>query len=147
MSQVFGWSRWAVLALTVVVVGCSPPKDPSKKETIPVKGEVSVDGAPVAGVLVQLHATADVSAGKASVTMGSTNDKGLFAITTYSEGDGVPAGDYVATFTWPVLQLNQAAEAPDRLKNRYKDPSKSTFKVSVAAGSPVDMGKIELTTK
>jgi len=35
----------------------------------------------------------------------------------------------------------------DKLRGRYGDPGKSKFKVTVTDGEPVDMGRIDLTTK
>lgn len=147
MRQQFQWLVGGVVASVALVLGCSEAKDPSKKETIPIKGEVVVDGAPAAGVLVQLFTAQDISTRTGSLSIGSTDDQGKFEIGTYSQGDGAPPGDYSVTFSWPAMQMSQEREAPDRLKNRYKDPSKSTFKITVASDKPVDMGKVELTTK
>jgi hypothetical protein len=130
----------------LVTAGCSKT-DSSRLPVIPVKGEVLVDGRPVANVQVQLMDVKGMDPKFPTLPSALTDQDGRFAITSYEVGDGAPAGDYTATFTWKEIAImNQGAEQPDKLRNKYSDPQTSTFKVKVEA-SPVDMGKIELKTR
>ena len=133
-----------LLLMTIAVAGCESQSD--RNVTSTVKGQVVVDGNPAAGIQVQLIATNGAPATSVSAAM--TTEQGSFEISTYEQGDGAPAGEYSATFTWRELAvMNQGADMPDKLKDRYSNPQSSTFKVKVESGKPVDMGKIELKTK
>ena len=77
-----------------------------------------------------------------------TDSDGVFQLSTYKAGDGVPEGEYVLTFTWQKIDVMKRRPAgTDNLNDRYKDPVKSVFKVSVEEGEPIDLGRIDLTTK
>jgi hypothetical protein len=67
-------------------------------------------------------------------------DDGSFEFTTYKKGDGVPPGSYVVLFAQmeQVLMINTGFYPPDRFKNLYNDPEKSTFKVDVTAPGKSD---------
>jgi hypothetical protein len=53
-------------------------------------------------------------------------DDGEFAFGTFTKGDGLPAGTYVATFA--VLKVTmQGLVGPDQLKNLYNDPDKNAL--------------------
>ncbi len=141
-----GISLVVILITLIAAPGCSQ-KDSSRIEVIPVKGEVHVDGKPVAGVQVQFVDVKGMDPKFPTSPSALTDQDGRFAITSYDVGDGAPAGDYTATFTWKEVAIfNQGAERPDKLRDKYSNPQTSTFKVKVE-GSPVDMGKIELKTK
>ena len=81
------------------------------------------------------------------MSLTTTKDDGLFAISTYEEGDGVPDGEYGLTFFWGTFSvMNRTWVGPDKLKDRYKDNKNPTVKFKVE-GQPVDLGEIKLTTK
>ncbi len=94
-----------------------------------------------------MHNVNGMDAENPTVSSSVSGEDGAFAISTFEEGDGVPAGDYVATFTWGKLNMISMSYEGDRLKGRYADPKKSKIKVTVVEGEPTDMGKIELTSK
>jgi hypothetical protein len=138
----------ALASAAVLLCSCSEERDPSWKETYPVTGEVYVDGQPVEGLYVQLHPVAGVDTTNPTFSGAMTDKDGKFAISTYEEGDGVPAGEYTLTFMWGQLNLfSMQYGGPDKLNNKYNDPKTSSFRVSVANGEPTDLGRIELTTK
>jgi len=130
--------------------GCSKPKQPSynRVPTFPVKGQVMVDDAPGANLQVVLN---PVGAAAAPVTVSAFSDaEGKFSIGTYDGSDGAPAGEYKLTFAWKDINLMTGRyEGPDKLKDRYSDPAKSEFPVTVKEGSEtdLDLGVIKLTTK
>ena len=106
---------------------------PNAKQTTPVRGKLLVDGKPVQDILVYL-----IPKGSKMPTdvppehRARAKADGSFAITTYLEGDGAPAGEYVICLEW--LTYRQSKDSwigPDKLGNRYNDPDKSEFAVTV----------------
>src|SRR5262245_41463518 len=67
-------------------------------ETYPVKGTVLVDGKPAKEVSVLFHPKQEVG-NRPYVPSGKTDEKGEFALSSFVEGDGAPAGEYDVTFT------------------------------------------------
>jgi hypothetical protein len=140
--------RWWRLAVVLVVFASCSRSDPNRKETFPVTGELYVDGKPAPTVQVALHDVNGMDPKQPTFSMTYTGDDGKFALSTYDEGDGVPAGEYTVTFMWGRLNtFNMHYGGPDKLKGKYNDPEKSPFKVKVEQGKPADLGRIELTTK
>lgn len=137
-----------VAALSVCSLCSCSTKREYGKETFPVTGELYVDGQPAAQVLVKFHDVNGMDKQNPTESSTFTDEAGKFALSTFEAGDGVPAGDYIATFMWGQLNpLSNQYGGPDKLKNKYVDPKKSEFKVKVEPGQPTDMGRIELTTK
>lgn len=137
-----GLLLWACL-----ITSCGP-KGPPRKETFPVTGEVVVDGQPAASVQVTLTDVNGMDKKMPTVSSAMTGEDGKFAISTYQQADGVPEGEYTVTFMWGKLNLfSMQYGGPDKLKDKYSDPKKSTFKIKVEKGKPADMGRVELTTK
>lgn len=140
--------------LLLVALGCCTffsscgPKEPPRKETFPVKGMVLVDGQPAGTLAVYCNNVAGMDTKMPTVSQTFTKEDGSFEISTYGQSDGVPEGEYTLTFMWgkPDL-LHGGYSGPDKLNGRYKDPKASKFQFKVEKGKPVDLGKIELTTK
>lgn len=131
-------------------VGCSspPPPGPPRKPTIPVTGSLVIDGQPVEMIEIACHDMKKIETNDSKVSATFTDAQGKFALTTYVEGDGVPEGDYALTFMWGQFDLfSRSYVGPDKLNDRYKSPRESKVKFTAKKGSPVDLGKIELTTK
>jgi hypothetical protein len=85
---------------------------------------------------------------KPSVSSTFTGDDGQFSISTYEKGDGVPEGEYILTFMWGKRNvITTSYGGPDKLKGKYSDPKKSGHKITVRAGEPTDLGRIDLKTK
>ncbi len=135
-----------VLVAVISLCSCSGKRDYGK-ETFPVTGTVNVDGKPAAEVSVTLHQVGGMDLEVPSVSATTTMEDGTFAVSTFEAGDGVPVGDYVATFKWGKLNMVSMSYEGDKLKGRYNDPDKSEIKVTVTEGQPTDMGQINLTTK
>ena len=129
------------------LVGCREPGS-DWKPTEPLSGVLLVDGEPAEGVQVTLHNVAGIDAKQPTFSQGFSDKEGKFKLSTYEEGDGVPEGDYVLTFFWGQINpLSMQFGGPDKLQEKYQDPAQSKFKVKVEKGKPVDLGRIELTTK
>lgn len=136
----------SLLVLSVAAISAtacsSRPSD--WKETYPVTGVVFVDGKAAKELNVTLHPVTDD--GEATMSSTFTDAEGKFSLSTYAEGDGVPEGEYIATFSWGTLNMISMAYEHDRLKGKYANREKSEHRVTVKAGVPTDLGRIELTT-
>ena len=134
-------------AAAFALVGCQS-RNSDWKPTEPLVGVLLVDGAPAEGVQVTLHNVAGIDAKQPTFSQGFSDKEGKFKLSTYEEGDGVPEGEYVLTFFWGQINpLSMQFGGPDKLKEKYHDPAQSKFKVKVEKGKPVDLGRIELSTR
>jgi hypothetical protein len=127
-----------LLVLAFGVVGCGT-RDGSLKHRLPVypvAGRVLVDGRPVAGAVVSLFPVSGAVGGPVR-PLATTGADGSFRLTTYSTGDGAPAGDYTVTIAWPApvdTRVEEPAGAPDQLRGMYGDPRRSVLKAAIKAG-------------
>lgn len=138
-----------VMLVCFLGLSCSKPNVvPNRIETVPVKGLVLVDGQPLADVTIDLHSVAATDPNKVVKPTTKTKENGTFEFSMYEAGDGVPEGEYAATFFCRKFSmLSRSYVGPDKLKDRYVDPKQSKTRFKVEKGKPVDLGKIELTTK
>lgn len=82
-----------VLAALCAVVGCSGTKGP---ECIPVRGQVTYKGKPIAEATVVLHRVGgDIEGNQKPIAY--TAADGTFSLTTMKKGDGAPPGEYAIT--------------------------------------------------
>ena len=138
----------AISAICLLLVFCScAKKDPNRKETYPVAGEVYVDGQPAANLAVYCTDVKGLDKERPTLSSAFTNDEGKFEISTYESADGIPEGEYILTFMWGQMNKISGYGGPDKLKSKYNDPKKSEHKFTVEKGKPTDLGRIELTTK
>ena len=115
----------------LLVSGCNSRPEYQEADVFPVSGSVSVDGKPAAGVVVVFHPQTDTGMTKGNKPYTTTGDDGTFQVTTYTTGDGAPAGEYIVTLIWPV---NPRGPSPDRLKGRYAKPENSSITVTIQEG-------------
>ena len=135
------------VSLAMVLLAACKEETGFRKETFPVTGEVFVDGKPASGVQVTLNDVKGFDQEHPTFSQAMTDDNGKFAVSTYEQADGVPEGEYIVTFMWGQLNMiNMQYGGPDKLKDRYVDPKKSTYRIKVQSGTPADMGRVELTT-
>ncbi|MFM8476562.1 MAG: hypothetical protein ACKOEO_12295 [Planctomycetaceae bacterium] len=109
------------------VAGCeTAPTDVPKVPLHPVTGTIHLDGKPIAGARLALHAIQGAKAQDITPT-GVTDDNGQFQISTYQPMDGAPEGSWSVTVSWPeVLSGGSDPEyGRARLPVRYQDPEKS----------------------
>lgn len=141
-----------VVATTISATGCGGPE---RVELHPATGQIAQAGKAARGARVTLHPAASVvdERIKALRPSGVADDSGKYVLSTYVPGDGVPAGDWVATVVWPDPRVDagrrQEIEAegnsvPDVLQNRYAKPESSPWKVTIAPG-PNDLPAIDLS--
>jgi hypothetical protein len=127
----------------------------------PVHGKVTYKGEPAAGAYVVLArdgspAPGQPSAGGEEPPSATVEEDGRFTVSCGDRGYGAPPGKYKVLIMWPTglgadeAKAREAAEkkklgqrarisradkhamlAPDRLKGRYADPSKTPLTVDV----------------
>jgi hypothetical protein len=102
-----------------------------------VTGSVFFHGRPAEGVRVAFHPSR--TPGDRGLTpQGLTGADGSFHLTSYTAGDGAPAGDYVVTLYWPVPGPDDDVHVhPDRLGGRYADPRTTPLLATVPARAVV----------
>jgi hypothetical protein len=138
------FQRGGLLALCGVVIlsGCgresaeqalnsSLAKAGIQKEKIyPFAGKVTIDGQPPqldnkTRLVVMLYNPRKPDIQPALQRYVDCGAGGQFAFTTYTNGDGVPAGKYIVL----IAELNHNRKkgylGPDQLKNQYNDPDKN----------------------
>jgi hypothetical protein len=117
------------LPLVFLLTGCGTKH--GWLDTYKVKGVVHVDGKPAAGVHLAMHPKT-VSDKRPFVCSAESDENGEFAMTTFVTGDGMPAGEYDVTFTWPLRKnpISTLWEG-DKLKGRYADKAKAVHQVTV----------------
>ena len=136
-----------LVGILALPLGSCSGKPEFSKERYPVRGEVYVDGEPAARLSVILNDVKGFDQQAPAIPQAVTRQDGTFAISTFEAEDGAPAGEYKATFVWGRAQGLGIDTSVDQLKGKYSDPKKSEFKVTVNEGEPIDMGRIELTSK
>lgn len=118
----------AVLVLTVPA--CDSSKPPAGQvPTYPVRGKVMVNGQPAAGAFVLFIPANEPDPPLHPRPRATVGDDGTFALSTFGEADGAPAGDYVIAVRWQV----DGKDEKDRLGERYAEPGRSRLKATVAA--------------
>lgn len=143
--------KWhcTIILSTLCFSSCSDNIDRGSKAVYPVSGIVTVDGQPPGEVIqIGVHYSQGLDAADPSTSSGLTNKDGTFALNTYTQGDGVPIGEYTLTFTWKTFnQMSMSYTGEDKLNGRYDDVESSEVKFKVDGSGPVDLGIIALTTK
>jgi hypothetical protein len=122
-----GHVLFALLCLLQLVAGCGSGQIP----TYPVKGQILVNGEPAKGVHVTFRPRGD-GENAPYFPSGQTDDDGYFVLSTFTTGDGSPAGEYDVTLFWPLRKnpLSTLWEG-DRFNGKYKDKTKPFTQVTV----------------
>jgi prepilin-type N-terminal cleavage/methylation domain-containing protein len=102
----------------------------------PARGRVAdAAGKPVAGATVGFHPLSEPGDSRHKPA-GTTDAEGNFVLTTYTESDGAPIGEYVVTLEWrPIPKSPFEPEQPDRLKGKFRDPKVSPFRATIKKGT------------
>lgn len=136
-----------VALASVTLSGCGSNK--KKRTAFPIKGTVTVDGAPVPMIQVNFVSQEFMEAKVYEpLATGYTDDQGAVSITTNKYNDGIPAGEYTLTFVFGEMNLLAGRyEGQDKFKGKYSNAAKSTFKLTVGPNESNDFGAVNLTTK
>ncbi|MBW3543064.1 MAG: hypothetical protein KY476_22630 [Planctomycetes bacterium] len=122
--------------LTVAIAtSCSrtDSTEASRLPVFPVSGKVLVNHQPADGALVVFHPVGAAQSNDLR-PRGKTGPDGSFALGTYKNADGAPAGQYVVTIIWPAGRSGPMPDpdlAPDRLRGRYSNPKTSPLRVRI----------------
>jgi hypothetical protein len=122
-----------VVGLLFAAAGCGgAPPDAPKLPLYPVLGTVSLDGKPISGAQVVLHAVDSSKLGDFTPT-GVTDENGTFEISSYQPRDGAPEGSWSVTVSWPEILPGGGSDPEygrERLPLKYQDPDKSGLVLS-----------------
>ena len=117
-----------------LVVAFSSCSKSDRKPVYPVHGQVfDKDKKSAVGALVIFHPV-DESSPKLIRPLAHVDEKGDFALTTYENNDGAPAGEYIITISWrqqPSKPSDGNKAGPDRLKGAYSNPKTSKLKFTI----------------
>ena len=136
----------SVLALPLLGCDSGPPPGPEKLPTVPAAGMVTYQGKPVANADVSFqHAE-----GKVTPTA-KTDASGKFALKSYGEEEGAPAGSYKVTVAVSgVQEIEPGVLAPappggfkSPIPEKYGSATTSELNVEVPAAGSTDL-KVEL---
>lgn len=108
----------------------------------PVSGKVTFHGKPAEGAIVTLNPQGDAAL-KSAAPQGTVKPDGSFKVSVYTDGDGAPAGDYVATVQW--FKMVGEGAGPNVIPAKFSKPDTSPFKITVKEG-PNDL-PIEIPAK
>jgi hypothetical protein len=142
-GQMFRGPRWAVVAMglscVVFASSCGRSKIPEiqgKLPVFPVKGKLLLDGKPLPNANLVFHPTTPLPKDASQMLpRGRTNEEGAFALTTYSDNDGAPAGTYRVTVSYRGTHQNQRTnEEPELMPPAYRNPRASMLTAEVQEG-------------
>jgi hypothetical protein len=116
-------------ALLVLACGCGVPEE-ERPALHPTQGSLWINGQPAEGAMLVLHRTGDALFDARGTRPTATVDTaGNFALTTYQDGDGAPAGEYQVAVLW--FDDSDSNSPWDKLGGRFADPTRSDIRVSV----------------
>lgn len=146
--------------VTACLLGCgsgvkAPPEPAGYRDkigaAIPLTGKVSLDGSPSQKVIVSAMNETNLPMYKQQKEIGglatgaAVKPDGSFSFTTFENGDGLPAGNYIVLFRLPTRDERGKPDAKiEAFNNKYGNPETSKVKATLEAGKPIDLGKIDL---
>jgi hypothetical protein len=99
----------------------------------PATGIARAGHTPLVGAQIRLHPRGMTLPDDATPSA-TVQDDGTFALTTFTKGDGAPAGDYVATVQWFRVGPDGGAGG-NVLPKRYASPTTSPLTVTIREGT------------
>lgn len=146
-SKPFTIKGWFAVAVCMLCSGCGG--DDWQASTYPASGQISINGQPPAGAVVELHAVGEVPDARNSRPWAVVQDDGSFTLTTYEAGDGAPVGEYAVTVRWPP-DVSQPSLA-DRLGGAYATTERSRWNVTISNGdnalAPIEIDDAKVQSK
>ena len=138
----------AVVLAAVVGVSC---QGDGRRPVFPVRGQVLFENKPTPGALVIFHPVNDPDP-RAPRPLARVAANGSFALTTYGNEDGAPAGEYAVTVAWVKEVDNQTAPVEERrepknlVPERYGKPETSGLRVHIKEAAN-DLKPFQLTKR
>ncbi len=131
LLDVRSWLLGCVGLGLLLCCGCSD----DRVKVTSVQGTLLVGGKPAQGATVFFHPKSPLET-NTGLPMGVVREDGSFAATTYVPGDGLPAGEYALTVTWPTKSPVEGEwiEGPDQLRGRFSQIEKPITTLTVAEG-------------
>lgn len=127
----------AALSFVSASVSCSSGEE--RVPVFPVSGRIYVQDKPAEGAFV-VFVPENEAAAKHPRPHATVEKDGSFALRTYGERDGAPAGKYIVSVIWPLMV--DGREEGDRLQGRYGEKKSKVF-ATVNAG-PNDLEPFKL---
>ena len=142
--------RWQIGSLALFLVAgvalCLPSCGSGRKAVYQVHGQVfAKNGQPAADAFVVFHPV-DAADGDAHIPSAYVNEDGSFSLTTYTQGDGAPVGEYIVTIEWrPRVKsaFDPNRHGRDKLEGRYSNVAKSKLRFTIEKKSS-DLPPIQL---
>ncbi|MDB5337514.1 MAG: hypothetical protein JWN70_3133 [Planctomycetaceae bacterium] len=129
------WVTGLIVAVCLSLASCGSDR---RLAVYPAKGTISLNGKPLPNATVIFHAEFPLEGpdGKpAPVPGGYSNSEGLFTVSTYGAGDGLPEGEYRVTVSCEDRTAKPVQESyPELLPIVYQDPTKSGLTASISGG-------------
>ncbi|MCS6853052.1 MAG: hypothetical protein NZ700_17995 [Gemmataceae bacterium] len=129
-----GGIMWGVAALALLTSSCGT--DDVRLPVFPAQGKALYQGQPMVHALVVLHPLNEAEMPGVRPS-GRVAADGSFVLSTYTENDGAPAGEYLVTIEWypPRPEDEEADVGPDRLEGRYSNPKTSGLRCTIKEGT------------
>lgn len=131
----------------LALAGCKEPEPDWVTPVHPVKGKLTVAGAPQPDVVIIFHPVDKAAVGTQVLPRAKTDDQGNFQVTTFESFDGAPEGKYRLAFSWqgPLAGLSEEEQdlLKERLKAKYLKAETAGFEVTIEATdnelAPIDL--------
>lgn len=134
--------RWMALAMAFCILqGCSKPKG-DRVPVFPARGRVVFNGPKAKEAMIVFHPVGPTAKGLGK-PFGRIAEDGSFVVNTYDTGDGIPAGQYVATVIWRIPGPDEEPGRDVLARTKYASPATSPLKVTID-GTTDDLGPFRL---
>jgi hypothetical protein len=141
VPSVCPWFRLCSLvchcALLAVALLCASCARTGRPPVYPAQGKIYYEGKPTANALVILHPLKNDPQLESVRPLAHVEPDGSFKLTTFDNGDGAPAGEYVVTVDWREKTAPVEGAPPGRslLPPRYANPQLSQLRVQIKEGT------------
>jgi hypothetical protein len=133
--------RRVPLLITLIAVLATSCEGSKRVPVFPVSGQVLFGGKPMPRALLVFHPVAE----SPLRPLATADQDGSFALSTYEDGDGAPAGEYQISVEWRRLAtVDDEKPPPNLLPMKYANPKTSGLTVRVTEGENV-LPPIQLT--
>ncbi|KAA5538878.1 hypothetical protein FYK55_25925 [Roseiconus nitratireducens] len=136
-----------LVPIVLLLQGCGG--EAWQAETYPARGQITINGEPPEGAVIELHSKGQQPDVRNSRPWGLVQPDGSFVLSTYESGDGAPAGEYAVVIRWPP-DASQPSFA-DRLGGAYSTAQKSEWDFTITEGEnqlpPIEIVGVNVQSK